>query len=118
MVKNKTSMRQAPQYIRNWWSRTGLEAAIQRAVEIGYSWEEAHARLSAMYTRWFDAGMRGMNPLLRLVSRVCAERAISSYRSGAEFARLVMGGVPCLTVSLGGGRWSSYLPESRFTVRS
>lgn len=118
MVKSKMFTRQAPQHIRKWWRRTGLEVAINRAVEIGYSWEEAHARLSAMYTRWHDAGMRGMNPLLRLAARVWEKRAVAAHRSGAESARLIMGGVPHLTINMGRGRWSSYFPESRFAVRS
>lgn len=111
-MTSKITMRQAPTHIQKWWSRTGLEDSICRAVELGYSWDRAHDRLKALHVRWVSGGARGMSPLLRMTARVNRDRAAAAYRAGAESCRLVMGGVACRSVDMGGGWWSSYFPET------
>lgn len=103
----------APKHIREWWAGTGLTSALLRAVELGYSWEEAHSRLAQMHARWFDGGCRGISPLVRLAARAQLAKAISAYRTGAPFHRHVMDGVQHVSVNVGGRRWSGYFPEAR-----
>jgi len=41
-----TTLRGAPERVKKWWGRTGLEAALFRLVELGATWDDAHERAS------------------------------------------------------------------------
>lgn len=86
MAKEIRTLRGAPKHVQEWWRGTGLSACICRLVENGATWEEAHSRLKACYTKWWDRGRRGNGPLLRFSNRVHRSRILARIDAGEPFS--------------------------------
>lgn len=81
-MKRVTSLRGAPPHVKKWWSRTGVECALFRLVELGATWDEAHDRLYNARLRWWDRGRKGRDPLDRLARLVSHVRLMEDAASG------------------------------------